>query len=142
MFQEGSAQVNIEYVQGRRVDLDVRPETSSWLAAHCRNVIVPADVDRKMRQYDITVASAVQMPGLAECEIQSQFFRNKLSLIRLAAPSLDAQDLLKRKDIGINLAENIDDAARPHTAVEPPAFVNVIGDDSDRLVKRSHSAKM
>ena len=81
------------------------------------------------------------MPGLAECEIQAQFFRNKLSLIRLAAPSLDAQDLLKRKDIGINLAENIDNAARLHTAVEPPAFVNVIGDHSDRLVKRSHSAQ-
>ena len=79
-------------------------------------------------------------PG-ARLQVTGPNGSGKSSLIRLAAPSLDAQDLLKRKDIGINLAENIDDAARPYTAVEPPAFVNVIRDDSDRLVKRSHSAK-
>ena len=137
MFKKCSAQVNIKYMERCRVEFDIGPQTTPRLTALCRNVIVPVDVDWKARQYDIAVAPAPKAPVLTECEIETEFFGDKSSLVRLATPAFDAQHFLKCNDIGINLNENIDDAARANAAVQPPAFVNVIGDDSNCLVGRS-----
>jgi hypothetical protein len=59
-------------------------------------------------------------------------------VIPLASATFDAQNLLKRDDIRIDLLQDIDDAARPDAAIQSTAFMYVVGGNSKNLAGLSH----
>ena len=75
------------------------------------------NVNWKPREYHIPVASASETSSLSECEPEAEFFGDEAGLVCLPVPAFDAQDFLKGNDVGIDLAQNIDDTAWSDTSV-------------------------
>lgn len=133
MLKTRGAEMNIEYVKGGRPESDIGSQASSGFATVHRQIIVAVDVNRKSRQYEVAVTAAIQPPRLPKRGVESEFFSDESSLVRLATLALDAQYLLEGNDICVDFAQDIHDAARPNTTIQAAAFVNVVGDNSDRL---------
>lgn len=125
-FEEGRAEMHIEYVKSVIVYFDIGAKATARLASPNAQVIVESPMHGEASEQDVSVRTAVEFSGLARKTIHLKFFGYESRLILLARPAVKADDFLKRDDIGVEFAQNFDYARGAHFSVETFALVNVI----------------
>jgi hypothetical protein len=75
--------------------------------------------------------------GFAKRKVEPELLGDESRLIRFPALALDAQDLLKRNNVGINGTEHVRNAPWPDAPVQTSALMNVVGCDADLMVGKN-----
>ena len=66
---------------------------------------------------------------LAEAVVVAQLVGDEARLIQLALAAVEADHLLQRDHVGVQLAEHGRDPSGPHAPVQPLTLVHVVGDE-------------
>ncbi len=75
---------------------------------------------------------------MSHAVVETQLARDEMRLIGFAVAPLNAEHLLQRYDVGVNLFQDTDDSRGVETPVNPDAFVHVVSDNS-KFTDLSHS---
>src|SRR5579884_1372412 len=95
--------------------------TAARAARHAQVEIVRCD-DREPAERQIAVIVSAEHVSFTEDVPKADLFDQVVNLI--------AYDLLKRNNIGLNLAEHVDDTIGTHLPIHASRFVRVVGDDA------------
>jgi hypothetical protein len=117
--------MNVKHMEGGLHQLNIGAQTSALLTPLGSDVVVLDRAQWKPTQQQVAVCPAIEPAVFAEARIEAKLGSNKVSLVFFAF-SMNAQNLLKRDDIRINLTQNFHNASRANPPVESAAFVNVI----------------
>jgi hypothetical protein len=122
-------EVDVEDMKQQGTELNVSPKTPARFAAGGADVVVSGDRKRKARKNNITVAAALHPARFTEGEIQFQSVGDDAGLIKGPVPSM-RDNFLQRYHIRIHLPEDLDNPRRTYTLIHAPAFVDVVGHNS------------
>ena len=89
MFKKRSAEMNVEYMEGRGAQPEICPQATSGFTLTGGNVVVVMDADRKPREYDVAVPASAKSASFAERKIETEFLSDKSRLIRFPIVALD-----------------------------------------------------
>ena len=102
-----------------------RTKTAARLVFFDRDVIVAVFFDRQTAENRVAVFAAVNQTVMAVAIFHAEIGRYQFRLAGgLFAGMID--DLLKRDDIGVDLAQNFRDPIGPISPIESDAFMNVV----------------
>jgi len=145
LFEESSTEVHVENMHGTAAKANIRSEaTTAFSSANNADVVVAVALYRKSRQDDVAVAPTLVQPVLAESEMKPKLLGDEARLVFFGRTPFNAHNFLKRNDIGIELAKNLDDAIRPNAPVHTTTLVNVISSYSENrsgLIHDNHSRR-
>src|SRR5581483_10456359 len=111
-LEKRRAHVHVKNVQHRLAQPQVCTQATSPLTSRCRNVAVFECVDRKPRQHNIAVGPALVSAVLTHRRGISEFLGKVTCLVAFPPASLSADDLLQRDEIGVQFAQDINNALR------------------------------
>ncbi len=125
-FEEGRAEMHIEDVKPVIVYFDIGAKATARLASAHAQVIVESPLHGEASEQDVSVRTAVEFSGLARKKIHIELLGYESRLILLTRSAVEADDFLKRDDIGVKFAQNFDYTGGAYFSVETFALVNVI----------------
>src|SRR5690242_15630575 len=91
MFQNRSPEMDIEDVQHRTANLNVRAQTAAPFPAGSGDVEIAVDVDRESAEHDISVTSSLQPTSFPEGEVKTELLDDESELVLFAFRPLDAE---------------------------------------------------
>ena len=138
LFEVAGTEVHVENVDHSAVELNIRPQTTTWLTTAGADIEVLMAFNGKPRQHHIPITPALVLPVLPKCKVESKFVRDKSRLILFRLLSFEADNFLKSNDIRMHFAKDADDTVRTDTTIHTTAFVDVIGNDANYRTGLTH----
>jgi hypothetical protein len=133
-LEERGAEVEVHKVEFLSCsDVDLGPQATSRLTLPDANVVILKRRDRKAAEDSVSVVSAKMLSILAKAEMHPELFGQEFRLVFTPAAVRMAHNLLEGDDVGFELTEDVRYPLGRITAIDPDAFVNVVGRDPDRL---------
>ena len=105
-----------------------RSSRPGWLRSKLR-----LDTERQAGEQQVAVSAAAEPPVFPEAVLHLHLARDELGPVVFLFAIRDVYDFLEGDDVRVHLTQHLRDALRPDTAVESPAFMNVVGNDAERL---------
>jgi hypothetical protein len=129
-FEHGGAEMHVVDMQDAALaEIEIGALTRPRLAGAPRQVVLAVMHDGEAAQHD--VAEQVT-PEMADRGHHPAHADRRADLFGLSGSSRSGPDhFLQRHDVGIDVAQDLDDAVRCGTAIHAAAPVNVVGRDSD-----------
>jgi putative phosphoribosyl transferase len=140
LLKEACPEMNVENVQYLLGESDIGPQAASPLPSTGADVVVLMALNREPCQDDVAVPSAVVPPILTEGKMETEFLRDKPGLILFPETALTTDNLLKGDDIGVGLAQYLDNPIGAHTPIHATAFVNVISNNPEKRSDHTHES--
>ncbi len=132
-FEETCAQVNIKEMECSLGQFNIGAQTTTRLPPRCSDVVVLDGAEREPTQQQVPVGAAVEAAILPHAIVKTKLLGNKSRLVVFTA-SGNAQNFLKRNDVGIDFAQHFHDPRWANAAVESTALVDVVRHDPDLIV--------
>ena len=129
-LEQRGAEMHVVHVQRRAVDRDVDALQPPRLAGFPRQVVLEMLRDGKPAEDRVAELMAAQQPRRRHDPAHAERGANLLGVPAAVRPRAD--DFLQRDDVGVDGAQDADDAFGPRAAVETAAAVDVVGGDPQR----------
>ena len=129
-FKVARAHMDVENMQCSAGRFQIGTNTAASFSMLPGDVHIPGFDNRPSGEDRVTVRAAAMVSGAAESGLHSQGGSERLNLS--LSSFTEREDLLKRDDVCIEIAEHIRDAFDGDPAVNSAAFVNIVGNDAHR----------
>jgi hypothetical protein len=127
-FQDGGAEVHVEYAQGVAVYRDVHALQASLLARLPGQVVFDVLRDRMAAEHRVAELVSAKLSGGRHHPSHADGCAQSLRMP--AAARSGADHFLQCHHVGVNHAENGRNPFRPRTAIEAAAPMNVVSGDA------------